>query len=47
MYSRNPARFVETQIENMLNGDVTPEEAVDNMAKEINDTIEEYNLVNG
>ena len=40
-------QIVETQIENMLNGDVTPEEAVDNMAKEINDTIEEYNLVNG
>ena len=36
---------VETQIENMLNGSVTQEEAVKNMAEEINDTIEEYNLV--
>ena len=40
-------QIVETQIENMLNGNVTPEEAVDNMASEINKTIEEYNLVNG
>ena len=40
-------QIVETQIENMLNGSVTPEEAVDNMASDINDTIEEYNLVNG
>ena len=40
-------QIVETQIENMLNGDATPEEAVENMASEINDTIEEYNLVNG
>jgi len=31
----------------MLNGSVTQEEAVKNMAEEINDTIEEYNLVNG
>ena len=40
-------QIVETQIENMLNGSVTPEKAVDNMASDINDTIEEYNLVNG
>ena len=40
-------QIVETQIEDMLNGNVTPEEAVENMASEINDTIEEYNLVNG
>ena len=40
-------QIVETQIENMLNGSVTQEEAVKNMAEEINDTIEEYNLVNG
>ena len=33
--------------EDMLNGNVTPEEAVTNMADEINKTIEEYNLVNG
>lgn len=40
-------QIVETQIENMLNGKVTPEEAVSNMADEINETIEDYNLVNG
>ena len=40
-------QIVETQIEDMLNGNVTPEEAVTNMADEINKTIEEYNLVNG
>ena len=40
-------QIVETQIEDMLNGNVTPEEAVENMASEINDAIEEYNLVNG
>ena len=47
MYSRESRQIVETQIENMLNGSVTQEEAVKNMAEEINDTIEEYNLVNG
>ena len=40
-------QIVETQIEGMLNGNVTPEEAVENMASEINETIEDYNLVNG
>ena len=40
-------QIVEIQIENMLNGKVTPEEAVSNMADEINETIEDYNLVNG
>ena len=40
-------QIVETQIENMLNGQQTPEESVANMAEEINETIEEYNLING
>ena len=40
-------QIVETQIENMLNGNVTAEEAVANMADDINETIEDYNLVNG
>lgn len=40
-------QIVETQIENMLNGSETPESAVENMADEINETIEDYNLVNG
>ena len=37
---------VETEIENMLNGKQTPEEAVDKMAKDINASIEDYNLLN-
>ena len=40
-------QIVETQIENMLNGQQTPEESVANMAEEINENIEEYNLING
>lgn len=37
---------VEAEIENMLNGKQTPEEAVDRMAEDINAAIEDYNLVN-
>ncbi|MDD2972938.1 MAG: ABC transporter substrate-binding protein [Lachnospiraceae bacterium] len=37
---------VETQIENMVNGQQTPEEAVKNMADGINASITDYNLVN-
>lgn len=37
---------VETEIENMLNGKQTPEEAVEQMASSINAAIEDYNLVN-
>lgn len=37
---------VETEIENMLNGKQTPEEAVEKMASSINAAIEDYNLVN-
>ncbi|MDD6215461.1 MAG: ABC transporter substrate-binding protein, partial [Roseburia sp.] len=39
-------QIVETEIENMVNGQQTPEEAVDAMAKQINSSIEEYNLLN-
>lgn len=39
-------QVVETQIEDMLNGKQSPEEAVENMAGEINKSIEEYNLLN-
>lgn len=38
--------IVESEIESMLNGNETVEEAVDSMASQINDAIEEYNLVN-
>ena len=38
--------IVESEIESMLNGNETVDEAVDNMASQINDAIEEYNLVN-
>ena len=39
-------QVVETEIENMLNGSQTPEEAVNKMAKSINQSIEDYNLLN-
>lgn len=38
--------IVESEIESMLNGNQTVDEAVDSMASQINDAIEEYNLVN-
>ena len=38
--------IVETEIENMLNGKQSPQEAVDKMASDINTAIEDYNLVN-
>lgn len=38
--------IVESEIESMLNGNETVDEAVDSMAAQINDAIEEYNLVN-
>lgn len=38
--------IVESEIESMLNGNETVDEAVDSMASQINDEIEEYNLVN-
>ncbi len=37
---------VETEIENMLNGKQNPEEAVEKMAADINQSIEDYNLLN-
>ncbi|MDD2957403.1 MAG: ABC transporter substrate-binding protein [Lachnospiraceae bacterium] len=39
-------QIVETNIENMLNGVSTPEESVAAMAKDINASIEDYNLLN-
>ncbi len=36
---------MQQQIENMLNGQATPEEAAAEMASQINSSIEEYNLV--
>lgn len=39
-------QIVETEIENMLNGVSTPEEAAQAMAEQINTAIEQYNLVN-
>ena len=39
-------QIVETEIENMVNGQQTPEEAVDAMAEQINSSIEDYNLLN-
>lgn len=39
--------IVETEIEEMLNGSQTPEETVESIAEQMNDTIENYNLVNG
>lgn len=38
--------IVETEIENMLNNDATPEETVEKIAGQINSSIEEYNLLN-
>ena len=38
--------IVETEVENMLNGKQTPEEAVEKMASDMNASIEEYNLLN-
>ena len=38
--------IVVSEIESMLNGNETVDEAVDSMASQINDAIEEYNLVN-
>lgn len=38
--------IVESEIESMLNGNETVDEAVDSMASQINSAIEEYNLVN-
>ena len=38
--------IVETEIENMLNGNQSPEEALTNMAEQINMSIEDYNLLN-
>lgn len=38
--------IVESEIESMLNGNETVDEAVDSIASQINDAIEEYNLVN-
>ncbi len=37
---------VETEIENMVNGKQSPEEAVEKMAADINKSIEDYNLLN-
>jgi sn-glycerol 3-phosphate transport system substrate-binding protein len=39
-------QIVETEIENMVNGQQTEEEAVTKMAGDINSAIEEYNLLN-
>ena len=39
-------QVVETEIENMLNSGVSPEEAASKMAQQINKAIEEYNLLN-
>ena len=39
-------QIVETEIENMLNGNLTPAEAAQAMADQINTAIEQYNLVN-
>ncbi|MCH1951972.1 ABC transporter substrate-binding protein [Enterocloster sp. OA13] len=39
-------QVVETEIENMLNNNITPEDTAANMAKQINKAIEEYNLLN-
>lgn len=39
-------QIVESEIENMLNGGTTPEEAAKKITKQINSAIEQYNLVN-
>lgn len=38
--------IVETELENMINGKTTPEDAVTKIAEQINKSIEEYNLLN-
>ena len=38
--------IVETEIENMLNNGVSPEDTVANLAKQINESIAEYNELN-
>lgn len=40
-------QIVETEIEEMLSGGQTPEEAVQSIADQMNETIETYNLING
>ena len=37
-------QIVETEIENMINENETPEKAVESMASQINSSIEDYNL---
>ena len=39
-------QIVETEIENMINDKQTPQEAVDQMADQINKDIEDYNTLN-
>ena len=39
-------QVVETEIENMLNNNISPEDTAANMAEQINKAIEEYNLLN-
>ena len=39
-------QIIENEIENMLNGVSTPEEAAEEMAAQINSAIENYNLIN-
>ena len=39
--------IVETEIEEMINDQQTPEEAVAAITEQMNDTIETYNLING
>ena len=40
-------QIVETEIEEMLSGGQTPEETVQSIADQMNETIETYNLING
>ena len=40
-------QIVETEIEEMLNGTQSPEEAVAAITEQVNDSIETYNLING
>ena len=48
VYKRQPEarQVVETEIENMLNNHISPQDTAANMAKQINKAIEEYNLLN-
>lgn len=39
-------QIVETEIENMLNGNISPEDAAAKMSEQINKSIEEFNLLN-